>query len=124
MKLRIHQNSIRFRLTQSEVAALLPGRWLQQSLTFTIRQQLTYRLEVAEHGVNLIAHFEDSLIRVIVPPALAARLSQTDQVSISAKQKIDQNNTLEILIEKDFQCLHPTAPHDADADAYPNPRQP
>ena len=120
MKLRIHGNSLRLRLSQSEVGRLRPGSWIEESITFNLEERLWYCLEVATGVKDVCARFEDNRIRVIIPADVAATFAGTDQVSISSQRQGDFSSALEILIEKDFKCLHGSEPQDDDA--FPNPR--
>ena len=46
-------------------------------------------------------------------------LATTDRVSIEGVQQQPGGRTLDILIEKDFKCIHKS--DDANEDSYPNP---
>lgn len=56
---------------------------------------------------------------VQVPIAHALEWALTDQVGIEDEQAIDDQNSLRILVEKDFACPDGTEEHNADT--FPNP---
>lgn len=127
MKLRIHGNSVRLRLGRSEVGRLLEVGRLQEHTAFgpAPEQRLWYMIELSMDQPTLSASLEGSTVRVTVPAHQARHWASTDTVGIDAELDIGgglTNETLHLLIEKDFQCLHhdaPSAPEEADA--FPNP---
>lgn len=123
MKLRIKGNSVRLRLSQSEVAEFAGSRKLEDCVEFGGEpgQRLTYAL-IAEAGAEKITgNFENGRIAIIIPRAIADEWVQTDQTGISAEQDLPAEKTLRISIEKDFACLTPRAGED-ESDNYPHPK--
>jgi hypothetical protein len=119
MKLRIHENSLRLRLTQKEVAQLrLSGR-VDAATCFAPDRMLSYSVETVPDADRVSAVFDEKAIRVGIPPVIANQWIDSDTVSIHASQPTGGALELQLLIEKDFQCLHRTA--DQEPDAYPNP---
>lgn len=112
MKIRIKGNSIRYRLTKTDVDLFYKNRHLQDSTSFGNRQ-LIYQLKSTEQD-DLTASFVDDTITVMVPLAKLNQLAQTDKVGFDGK-----DGALYILIEKDFQCLDDVA--EDQSDNYPNP---
>lgn len=119
MKLRIQGNSLRLRLSQSEVAQFSKTGFVEDSIQFAPGASLSYTIETASGLPAPLATFQDHWVRVQVPTAAAQDWYTSDRVAISADQPIDEEKTLSVLIEKDFQCLH--AGDERDPDAYPNP---
>jgi len=122
MKLRIHRNSIRFRITQSEMAALLDGVMLEESVQFGPAQTeiLSYAVEISPQCSEVRALYSKGRIQVILPGILARDLANTNQVGIERVQSIAENVTLKIVLEKDFQCFHPR-PGENESNNFPNP---
>jgi hypothetical protein len=124
MKLRIRKNSIRFRLTQSEVVQFGDSGYIEEAIEFGsgTAQRLTYALiatvEAAEN--DIASKFEDNKITIFVPSRQARQWVDSDQIGIETDQNIGNDRALKILIEKDFACLAPRAGED-DNDAFPNP---
>jgi hypothetical protein len=113
MKLRLHDGSLRLRLSQSEVARLHDTGKVEEVVVFEPGHELVYAIETgALHDAT--ASFENSSIRVTLPTRTAMQWIESDQTGIEAA-----TGTLRLLIEKDFQCLH-RAPQPGE-DSFPNP---
>ena len=123
VKLRILGDSVRLRLTQGEVKRLRAGNPVEAQAHFG-GPHLTYRCVPSDHVTSPTADLslEDdaAVIRLRIPTLRVAGWADTDEVSILAEQRLDEDRTLRILIEKDFACLKP---RDAvqDADTFPHP---
>jgi hypothetical protein len=118
MKLRINGNSLRLRLSRSEVTRFNDKLIIEDTIDFG-SSELHYVLSVSQHISAVCAKYDDGIIELQVPSAVALDWAATDTVSISAEQLLESGQTLQLLIEKDFKCTH--HPSGADADAYPNP---
>jgi hypothetical protein len=114
MKLRFHGGTLRLRLSQSEVARIAEGGRVEESVTFAPGQVLSYALESGP-AADVTATLEENRIRVTIPAARAVSWAGSDDTGIQSA-----NDSLRILIEKDFQCAHPQG--EEAADAFPNPR--
>jgi hypothetical protein len=125
MKLRIQGNSIRFRVTQSEMAALSAGARLEESAQFglTPSETLTYAIELSSACADVHASFSKGIIRLTLPSDLAQVWATTSQVGIEHAQPIAGAAVLKISLEKDFNCLHPRVGEDQ-LDNFPNPGYP
>jgi Family of unknown function (DUF7009) len=119
MKLRIKGNSLRLRVSPTEVAQIAAQGWAEDAVRFAADAALRYRLEVGPAG-QLRATFAAGEICVTVPAEAAERWQRADEVTISGDQALPGDERLNILIEKDFECLNPR-PGDDDADTFPNP---
>jgi hypothetical protein len=115
MKLRIQGNSLRLRLTQKEVAHLRDCGRVESLIEFSPGQRLVYLLEGSFHAKALSAAFNGRAIRVTVPVQVMAEWAESDQVSMEATS----SEGLQLLIEKDFQCLHGRGEQDLDAYVRP-----
>lgn len=113
MKLRLHSNTLRLRLSQSEVSALAATGSLEETMSFAPGQTLSYALESTPTGMPAVA-FEDNRIRVMLPASTVKNWIESDQTGIDAT-----SGPLRLLVEKDFQCLHRAS--EEDRDAFPNP---
>ena len=125
MKLRIRGDSLRFRLTQGEVAKLLAKDRVNESVHFSsaTADMLTYSLEVCEHTTQLSAHYENGEILVNVPTQLVESWANTNQVGIEYTQPLGEGRGLQIVVEKDFLCLQPR-PGEDQSDSFPHPQRP
>jgi hypothetical protein len=119
MKLRIHGNSLRLRLSQSEVAQFSKTGFVEDSVQFAPGANFAYTLESSSSIPALQASYQNGWLRIQVPAAVGTEWFTTDRVGIAADQPLEAGKHLSILIEKDFQCLHGDVQRDPDA--YPNP---
>jgi hypothetical protein len=120
MKLRIKDNAIRIRLAMSEVARLAAGASLHQQTTFGPAQKLIYSIQGSNRSA-LSVTFNGSEIALHVPQTQLDQWAASDDVAISSRQMVDDETALQILVEKDFECLHPG--HPVEPDAYPHPER-
>ena len=115
MKLRIQGNSLRLRLTQKDVAHLSAYGRVESRIEFSPGQALVYVLEGSFHAQLVEAILDCQVIRVTVSAHVITEWAESDQVSIEAPSSAG----LQLLIEKDFQCLHGRGEQDRDAYSRP-----
>ena len=118
MKLRILGNSIRLRLSQSDLAALLDGGAVEDRVVFPAGPALTYRLE-SSSGESTEADYDNDRIVIRFPLAEIENWARPTEVTMHAELALGEGR-LELLVEKDFKCLSPRDGED-DADLFPNP---
>jgi hypothetical protein len=121
MKLRIRGNSVRIRVTRSEVARLAAGKRVEQATQFSASSKLTSSIEGSAHVASPTATFDGLGIAVLLPLQLLRQWAESDDVSIQSSQATGADAPLQLLVEKDFECVHSRA--ECDDDAYPNPRK-
>jgi hypothetical protein len=119
MKLRIQGNSLRLRLSQSEVAQFSKTGFVEDSVQFAPGVSFAYTLESSSGVRSPQVSFQNGWLKFQLPSAMAMEWFTTDRVGISAEQPLESGKHLSILVEKDFQCLHGDV--ERDPDAYPNP---
>ncbi|MCD2421411.1 hypothetical protein LQ567_01460 [Niabella pedocola] len=112
MKIRIKGNSLRYRLTRSEVAKLWKKGNLEEQTVFA-GNTLIYAIENTKEAA-LSADFSGSKIVLSMPQTMIEALYNTDQVGFE-----DVSGNLHLLVEKDFVCIDNTA--EDQSDNYPNP---
>ncbi len=120
MKLRVRDNSIRLRLTQTEVELARTDGLVRGTVPLAGNSNFDYVLESSPATVKPEAHISNNVLTVRIPEAEILSWSDSDEVSISATQLLDGGNELSILIEKDFTCLAPREGED-ESDMYPHP---
>ncbi len=120
MKLRIRDNSIRLRLTQAEVALARKDGLVRGRVLFAGSSHFDYVLESSPAAVAAEATVSSNVLTVSIPESRIIRWSNSDEVSISARQLLDDGSHLSILVEKDFACLAPREDED-ETDMYPHP---
>lgn len=111
MKVRLHQDSIRIRLTQGEVASLGEGLGVRSETHFL---QGSLEVQVHPEGEAFGLTFEHNRIRLYVPFESAREWSGNDVEGLYAS-----SGPCQIALEKDYACLHKTG--DANVGTFPNP---
>ncbi len=120
MKLRIRDNTIRLRLTQTEVGTLRADGRVTATTAFPGGARLVYAVESDSDSAELNATMQDGLITVRVPAAEAGAWTDSDEVSLRGEQDLGGGEVLGLLVEKDFACLAPREGED-ESDMYPHP---
>ncbi|MGA3017432.1 MAG: hypothetical protein ABSF62_09970 [Bryobacteraceae bacterium] len=115
MKLRIQGNLLRLRLTRKEVACLHDRGLVECAVRFPGGRTLTYSLASSPDAAEVGVDYEGDCICVVLPRAIESAWAASSQVAIEGSG----NSGVQILVEKDFQCLH--KPAERDPEAYPNP---
>lgn len=123
MKLRIRNDSLRLRLTQSEVDRFAASGNLSDSVAFgpEPHQGLVYSIRMDQAARSINADITNNRIEIRVPFAAAAEWTGTKKVGLEADQDIGNGRFLNILIEKDFVRLKPRLLDD-EIDKFPHPR--
>ena len=112
MKIRIRSNSLRYRLTRSEVEQFAIEGVFKEKVTIG-EESLVYVLQrTAEPDVRATLH--RNLITLLVPEMVADEWTSTEKVGFDTK-----DGSLHILVEKDFTCLDNV--EEDQSDNYPNP---
>ena len=121
MKLRIQDNSVRLRLTRTEVDALDAHGEVVASATFPGNEALSYVVRNA--GSDRVgARFDGHAIEITIPADEVHDWASSERVSIHGSEPLPAGNSLSILVEKDFACLKPREGED-DSDMFPHPRE-
>ena len=107
MKLRIKGNSLRLRVSRSEVARILRRERVEETIHFAPHPnaKLTYALEQEQSVSAPTVRYAEREIAVLVPAALANTWCSTDLVGIAGSVSLGSMGSLDLLIEKDFACL-------------------
>jgi hypothetical protein len=119
MKLRIKGNSLRIRLTKNEVSKLSETGYLEEQTLFP-NNRLIYALQKTD-AATLSATFENNKITMFVPGSFIKDWPVNDVVALDTKMPLQGNESLYLLIEKDFVCLDET--HEDQSDNYENPNK-
>jgi hypothetical protein len=120
MKLRIKGNSLRVRITQTELAKLVDSGSIEDTIHFTAAPEakLTYVLRVAPADPYISVDYLPQRVIVVLSTEAAADWAASDAVGIYGSSDTGAG-PLELIVEKDFACLDGTEP--VDEDAFPNP---
>ncbi|MDH4048894.1 MAG: hypothetical protein OEW68_11905 [Gammaproteobacteria bacterium] len=120
MKLRILDNSLRLRLTRTEVEQAADNGIVKGVVNFTGGVTFRYSLESSPASVNTSASFSDGELSVRLPHSEVRSWADSEEVSIVAEQLLENGQVLAILVEKDFACLAPREGED-ESDMFPHP---
>lgn len=120
MKLRIRDNSIRLRLTQTEVETVNNDGLVKGRVQFDGSNSFDYVLESSPATVKPEAHVSNNVLTVRIPKMDIRQWAESEKVSISSEQNLDDGEQLRILVEKDFACLAPRDGED-ESDMFANP---
>lgn len=120
MKLRIKDNSLRFRLTRSEVDALHQlGRVSAETAFPNGGTSFSYTLATRTDGQGN-ANFAQGQIVVTLDAKQVEQWASTAEVGITFELPLDSGDALVVLIEKDFNCLVVRS-GEYETDHFPNP---
>lgn len=120
MKLRIRDNSIRLRLTQTEVDRLRQDGLVAAKTGFPDGREFGYSVESSPALVKAEAGLSAAMITVRLPESDVLAWASSSEVTMSGSQQLDDGDTLDILVEKDFACLAPREGED-ETDMFPHP---
>ncbi len=118
MKIRIRGNSIRLRLSKSEVERFGKEGYLQESTHFG-NATFSYAIKQADIA-HLGADFQDNTVTVLVPTNMATEWVSNDIVGFDHHMDLPNGDKLYLLVEKDFKCLDKT--HENQDDNYEHPK--
>jgi hypothetical protein len=112
MKIRIKGNSIRYRLTITDVATFDRDGYLEETTNFGT-QVFKYALQRSA-GTILTAGFNNNCITIYMPLNMAYEWTNTDRIGFEYS-----GSRIHLLIEKDFVCLDNVT--EDQSDNYPHP---
>ena len=109
MKLRITTDSIRFRVTPAEAAALAKSGKVESVLRFgpVSDQHLTYALEASAMCAQVEAVFKGRLIKIVLPERLVCDWARSNEVGIEHIEITGAGTAMKIIVEKDLKLQRP-----------------
>jgi hypothetical protein len=121
MKLRIKGNSMRLRISPSEVLRLLAGECLEETIHFApeASAKFTYTLQQQTSLGSPVVQYSENKVSILIPADQAKAWGLTDQVGIAEEINLGNFGSLSLLIEKDFACLDQS--EEDNQDTFPNP---
>ena len=122
MKLRIKGNSLRLRVSPSEMTLLLQTGRIADAIHFGPGEgaRLVYSLEHRPELTAMAVRYESNEITVAVSSQDAQRWAEGQDVGLYGEIGTGQQ-LLELAVEKDFACLDKRDVENDDT--YPNPKQ-
>jgi len=121
MKLRLQSNSIRFRLKQGDVTQFAEALHVEESVVMGAGPENTflYALEASNDVDTPRVRLQPRGLVVQLPAETVRRWAEGSDVGIEAVLPIRGAESLRLLIEKDFACLH--GPSEDNVDTFPHP---
>lgn len=117
MKLRIKGNSIRLRLTRTEVNRFGETGRVEETVHFPNGRRFIYAIVRSSDAGCLSAAFDGHETTVFMPQDWAQEWVDTERVGFENTCSLGEG-VLHLLIEKDFECLQKRPDEE---DAFPNP---
>jgi hypothetical protein len=118
MKIRIKGNTVRYRLTKSDIAILVETGKLEDKTEFT-GSSLVYAIQTSSYDA-LSADFRDNTITLYLPSELLTKWAETTLVSLENSIPLSSGSQLYLLLEKDFKCIDGDVNEDQ-SDFFENP---
>ena len=106
MKLRIHGNSLRLRVSEADLAGL---RWkgrLEYWMGLGPGRRFTYSIEAGGNAERITALYESDSLTVLMPREWIERWGPDGDVRFESMQDIDGDQQLHIVVEMDMPCEH------------------
>lgn len=119
MKIRIQGDSVRFRLSKSEVSDLVQTGRIADETHFG-SSVFRYEIVSATNKSTMSADFADSCITLFAPVHLLENWDNDNRVGFSENLETSENSTLKLILEKDFKCLDNG--DEDQSDFYDNPK--
>jgi hypothetical protein len=121
MKVRIKGDSLRLRISRSEVARFLKGDCLEETIHFAPAACARFTYALRQDGLigRPTVDYTENRAAVLIPAHQANVWAITDQVGISEEISLGGLGSLQLLIEKDFACLDRS--DEDNLDTFPNP---
>lgn len=119
MKIRIKGNSIRYRLTKSEVEKFCNTGSYEEITDFG-HSKFKYCLKSKEGIDTMEATFNDNTITLFLEKTKSENWHRSNKVGFKHHFRTQNETELFLLLEKDFVCLDETI--EDQSDNYPNPK--
>jgi hypothetical protein len=121
MKLRIKGNSLRLRVSRSELERFQAGGRIEETIRFTAAPEatLTYALESALRSSPVSVRYGSREVTVILSQDRARIWGAEDEVGVYTTLDMGPAGSLEVVVEKDFACLDRSDEDNSDTFANP-----
>jgi hypothetical protein len=121
MKLRINGNSLRLRVSRSELARFQSGQRIEETIHFNAAPEakLTYALEFALQPAPVKVRYGLNEVTVILSEARARIWGVEGEVGVYDTLDVGSAGSLDVIVEKDFACVDRS--DNENSDTFPNP---
>lgn len=106
MKLRISGNSLRLRLSPTDLDTIRRDGRMECWTGFGPGHRFVYALETSPEVDGLVADFEQDALTITMPQAWIDEWDEDERVGFEAMQPIDGDQHLHVQVEKDLACAH------------------
>jgi hypothetical protein len=122
MKLRIKGNSLRLRVSPSEMCRLMETGRVEETIYFGDQEdeKLTYALEHNSKSTEMTLRYRAQEVTVLIPTTEVEMWKEGDQVGMYGEIGTGHRR-MELVVEKDFACLDKG--EEENEDTFPNPKQ-
>ena len=122
MKLRIKGNSLRLRVSRSELTRFLSPSRIEETIHFGPgpEAKLTYALESTPANTVTTVRYNPQQLTVTISEDQARTWSEPGEVGIYTAVDIGAEGLLEVILEKDFACLDRSDEDNTDTFVNPN----
>ncbi|SKB93939.1 DUF7009 family protein [Dyadobacter psychrophilus] len=118
MKIRIQRNSVRFRLSRTDIEKLTFEGYLEEVTSFG-DASFIYAVKKSNDVSELSAEYLNGKILLRIPEHLTTGWADNNVVGYDGEMSFGNNESLKLLIEKDFKCLDNVT--EDQSDNYENP---
>lgn len=118
MKIRIKGNSLRIRLSKTEVAIFARDGYVAEKTEFN-NGSFIYAIKSSDDE-SLSAGFTNGNMTLFVPSQLLQQWASSNMVGLQHHMPLNNGNQLFLLIEKDFKCIDAGVTEDQ-SDYFENP---
>ena len=119
MKLRIKGNTIRLRLSKTEIEQLSTEGIVKDQTNF-VNGSFIYSIEKETNGSNIRADYINNQLTVYVPANLLSDWPNNKVISLHNRLTDGSLPELYLLVEKDFKCIDNSS--EDQSDNYDNPK--
>lgn len=121
MKIRIRGNSVRYRLTRTDIRNMATIGFVEEMTEFPGGTVFRYRLQKKVGIGQMEASYTDNEVCICLPEELVREWTETEKVGYAHRVDLGNGKELSLLVEKDFACLDHTT--EDQSDNYPNPNK-
>jgi hypothetical protein len=121
MKLRIKGNSLRLRVSRSELARFQAGGRIEETIRFAeaAEAKLTYALETAVQSSAVRVRYGFHDVTVILSEDQVRIWQAESEVGVYCNLEVGSAGSLDVIVEKDFACLDRS--DEENTDTFTNP---
>jgi Family of unknown function (DUF7009) len=106
------------RVSRSELDRIAAGKAVTEAVSFPSGSRLVYGVAI-EQRADVGVRFANEELMILLPEAAVRRWLDEHEVAIRGAHILDNGEQLSLLVEKDYECLTPSA--EDQSDLFPNP---